>query len=122
VISKLLGIAAAAVLVFFAVQLAHAPKMALSLKIGVLAVIAVVGVAGILALLAPDEEDAPPAERLYTADEVARLVAAVQSGQLVPVAPAACKFCGGADPEATGVDGSRYHRRCFRDAFERGLT
>jgi hypothetical protein len=115
------GVAAAAVLTFFACQIFYAPKMSLPLKTGLIVAIAVIGIAGIIALLAPDDE-APPAEKLYTADEVAQLLAAVQAGQLVPALATTCKFCGGADPDATGVDGARYHRRCFRTAFENGKT
>jgi hypothetical protein len=78
-------------------------------------------VAGIFALLAPDGDELP-AEKLYTAAEVAQLLAAARSGGGATGAAEPCKFCGGAGAEATGVDGSRYHRRCFREAFDRGQT
>ena len=115
------SVAAAAILAFFAYQIALAPKVALPMRAGIVLAIAAIGVAGILALLVPDAPD-QPAEKLYTADEVAQLLAAAQAGRIAPVAPAHCKFCGGDDPEATGIDGARYHRRCFRAAFERGKT
>jgi hypothetical protein len=117
----LASIAAAAILSYFAYQIAFASKMPPPLRIGLIAAIAAIGVAGILALLAPDGDDAPP-EKLYTADEVAQLLTAAQAGRLGPAASAQCRFCGAADPDATGVDGSRYHRRCFREAFDRGKT
>src|ERR1700761_3568558 len=113
-----LAIAAAVVLTFFAMQIYYLPKIALVYKIVVIVVIAVVGVAGVAAMLSPDgDEDGPPVERLYTADEVAALLAAVQAGRLVPAAAEECKFCHGAEPDATGVDGSRYHTACFQSAF-----
>jgi len=121
VLRAALGVAAAAVLTFFACQVYDAIKMSLALRIGLIVAIAAIGIAGIVALLVPDD-DRPPPEKLYTADEVAALVAAVQSGRLVPAVATTCKFCGGADPDANGVDGARYHRRCFREAFERGKT
>ncbi len=116
-----LSVAAGSVLTFFACQVFYAPKISLPLKAGVIVTIAAIGIAGIIALLSPDTEPVP-AERLYTADEVAALVAAVQAGRLVAADPAICKFCGGAQPDATGVNGARYHQRCFREAFERGKT
>lgn len=116
------SIAAAVVLTFFAMQIFYAPKIALPFKIGTIVVIALTGVAGIVALLTPEPEETVPAQRLYTADEVAALVAAVQAGRLVAAAPPACKFCQGPQPDATGVDGSRYHQACFRAAFESGKT
>lgn len=117
------GIAAAVVLTFFAMQISYAPKIGLPYKVGMIVAIAVIGVAGIVALLTLDTVDEQvPAERLYTADEVAALIAAVQSGRLVPAGPEQCKFCGGAEPDATGVDGSRYHTACFQSAFRSGKT
>jgi hypothetical protein len=115
------SIAAAAILSFFAYQIVFAPKIAPSLKAAIVLAIAAIGVAGIFAVLAPDAEEAP-GEKLYTAEEVAQLLAAARSGRLATEAPERCKFCGGADAEATGVDGARYHRRCFREAFDRGQT
>jgi hypothetical protein len=115
------SIAAAAILAFFAWQIVNAPKIALPLRAGIVVAIAAIGIAGILALLAPDGDGAP-AKTLYTADEVAELLEAVQSGRLAPPVSAHCKFCGGADPDASGVDGARYHFRCFREAFDRGET
>jgi hypothetical protein len=85
-------------------------------------VIVVVGVAGLYSLLTPEPDDPLPSERLYTADEVAALVAAVQAGRLVAAAPETCKFCGGAQPDAHGVDGTRYHVRCFQTAYKSGKT
>ncbi|HVA34474.1 MAG TPA: hypothetical protein VNG31_10015 [Candidatus Baltobacteraceae bacterium] len=114
--------ASAIILTFFATQIYYAHDTKLPYKIGIIVVIAVVGFAGIHALLTPDLEDPPPGERLYTADEVAALVAAVQSGRLVAAAPQTCKFCQGAQPDATGVDGSRYHSHCFQAAYQRGKT
>ena len=116
------SIASAVILTFFASQIFYAHNMKLPYKIGLIVVIAVIGVAGIHALLTPDPEEPVPSERLYTADEVAALVAAVQSGRLVAAAPETCKFCHGEGPEATGVDGSRYHRRCFQAAYQSGKT
>lgn len=116
------AIAAAVVLTFFAMQTFYAPKISLPYKIGLIVAIAVIGVAGIIALLTPEPEERAPAPRLYTADEVAALVAAVQAGRLVAAAPAVCKFCAGPDPEATGVDGTHYHRRCFQTAYLAGKT
>src|SRR5471030_2456328 len=107
-----LGIAAAVIFTFFAMQIFYAQNIKVPYKIGMIAVIAVVGVAGIIALLTPEAEEAPAAERLYTADEVAALLAAVQSGRLVAAAPDQCRICHGPDPDATGVDGSRYHANC----------
>jgi hypothetical protein len=117
-----LGVAAAVILTFFAMQIFYDHKINLPYKITVIVVIAVIGIAGIAALLSPEPEEPAVTERLYTAGEVAALLAAVQSGQLVAAAPAMCKFCGAADPDATGVDGSRYHTRCFRTAYEIGKT
>jgi hypothetical protein len=117
-----LGIAAAVILTFFAMQIFYDQKIKLPYKISVIVVIAVIGISGIAALLTPEPEEPAVTERLYTADEVAALLAAVQSGRLVAAAPATCKFCGEADPDATGVDGSRYHARCFRTAYQVGKT
>jgi hypothetical protein len=116
------SIASAVILTFFAMQIYYAPHTNLSYKIAIMVVIAVVGFGGIHALLTPEPDEAPPAERLYTADEVAALVAAVQAGRLVPAAPDACKFCHGAQPDITGVDGSHYHRTCFQAAYKTGKT
>lgn len=117
-----LSIAAAVILTFFAMQIYYAAKIIVWYKIGLIAVIAVVGIAGISAILTPETEDAPPTERLYTADEVAALVAAVQAGRLVSAAAAECKFCHGPQPDVTGVDGSHYHRTCFQNAYQSGKT
>jgi hypothetical protein len=116
------SIASAVILTFFAMQIIYAHSTKLPYKIGIVAVILVVGVAGIHALLTPDPDEPVPSERLYTADEVAALVAAVQAGRLVAAAPDTCKFCGGAQPEATGVDGAHYHVRCFQAAYQSGKT
>jgi len=116
------SIAAAVIFTFFAMQIFYAQKLALPYKIAMIVLIAVIAVAGIIALLTLEPEEPAAAERLYTADEVAALVAAVQAGRLVAAAPATCKFCHGADPDATGVDGSRYHQRCFQAAFKSGKT
>lgn len=117
-----LGVAAAVILTFFAMQIFYDQKIGLPYKITVIVVIAVIGVAGIAALLSPEPEAPAVTERLYTADEVAALLAAVQAGRLVAAAPVTCKFCGAADPDATGVGGSRYHTRCFRAAYRAGKT
>jgi hypothetical protein len=117
-----LGVAAAVILTFFAMQIFYDQKIKVPYKIAVIVVIAVIGVSGIAALLSPEPEEPTVTEKLYTADEVAALLAAVQAGRLVAAAPAACKFCGEADPDATGVDGSRYHTRCFRTAYKTGKT
>jgi hypothetical protein len=117
-----LGIAAAVILTFFAMQIFYDQKIKLPFKIGSMLVIAVIGVAGIIAMLTPEAEEPLAAERLYTADEVAQLVAAVQAGRLVAAAPETCKFCRELGPDVTGVDGSRYHRSCFRSAYQRGTT
>jgi hypothetical protein len=117
-----LGIAAAVILTFFAMQIFYDQKIKLPFKIGSMLVIAVIGVAGIIAMLTPEAEEPVAAERLYTADEVAALVAAVQAGRLVAAAPETCKFCHEPKPDATGVDGARYHRRCFQSAYQRGNT
>jgi hypothetical protein len=116
------SIASAVILTFFACQIFYAQHTKLPYKIGIIVVIAVIGVAGIHALLTPEPDDPLPSERLYTADEVAALVAAVQSGRLVAAAPETCKFCNGAQPDVTGVDGSRYHRSCFQSAYQSGKT
>jgi hypothetical protein len=116
------SIAAAVILTFFAMQIYYAPKTTLPFKIAIISVIVVVGIAGITAILTPEPEEPVPSERLYTADEVAALVAAVQAGRLVAAAPETCKFCHGANPDATGVDGSRYHRQCFQTAYQSGRT
>lgn len=115
------AVACGSILTFFAVEIVVNQKMGLPLRIGAVAAIAAIGIAGIVSLLANDE-DVTPTEKLYTADEVAVLLAAVQSGKLVPAAAPLCKFCGGAAPEGTGVDGSRYHRACFRNAYTSGKT
>ena len=117
-----LGIAAAVILTFFAMQIFYAQNIKLPYKIGLMVVIAVIGVAGIIALLTPEAEEPPPAERLYTATEVAALLAAVQSGKLVAAAPDECRICHGPQPDATGVDGSRYHASCFQTAYKSGKT
>ena len=116
------AIASAVILTFFAMQIFYAPKMALGYKIGSILVIAAIGVAGIIALLTPEPDEPVATERLYTADEVAALLAAVQSGRLVAAAPEECKFCHGPQPDATGVDGSRYHFNCFQSAYQSGKT
>ena len=105
------------VLTFFACQIFLVSKMSLQLRIGAVVVIAAIGIAGIWALLSPDEEDGPPPERLYTSDEVAALLAAVQSGKLVAADPLTCKYCGKEKPEGTGPDGSHYHRACLQAAL-----
>jgi hypothetical protein len=116
------SIASAVVLTFFAMQIYYAPHTKLPYKIGIIVVIAVIGFGGIHALLTPEPDDLPAAERLYTSDEVAALLAAVQSGRLVAAAPNTCKFCSGAQPDVTGVDGSHYHRSCFQSAYKTGKT
>jgi hypothetical protein len=116
------AIASAVVLTFFAMQIFYAPKMTLPFKIGSILVIAVVGGAGIIALLTPEPEEPVATERLYTAEEVAALLAAVQAGRLVAAAPQECKFCHGPQPDVTGVDGSHYHRSCFQAAYQHGRT
>jgi hypothetical protein len=116
------SIAAAVILTFFAMQIFYASKVNLPYKIGMIAVIVVVGIAGIMAILTPEADDAVPTERLYTADEVAALVAAVQAGRLISAAPVECKFCHGPQPDVTGVDGSHYHRACFQNAYQSGKT
>lgn len=116
------AIAAAVILTFFAMQTFYAPKILLPYKIGLIVAIAVIGAAGIIALLTPEPEEPETAQRLYTADEVAALVAAVQAGRLVPAAPAVCKFCARPEPDATGVDGTHYHRSCFQAAYLSGKT
>jgi hypothetical protein len=116
------SIASAVILTFFACQIYFEPHTKLPYKIGIIAVIAIIGIAGIHALLTPEPDDPLPSERLYTADEVAALVAAVQSGRLVAAAPRTCKFCGEAQPDVRGVDGSEYHRRCFQIAYQSGKT
>lgn len=116
------SIAAAVILTFFAMQIFYAQKITLPYKIGLIVAIAVIGIAGITALLTPEPEEPAPAQRLYTADEVAALVAAVQAGRLVAAAPAICKFCDGPEPELTGVDGTHYHKKCFQAAYLSGKT
>jgi hypothetical protein len=116
------SIASAVVLTFFAMQIYYSPLTKLPYKIGIIVVIAVIGFGGIHALLTPEPDELPPAERLYTADEVAALLAAVQSGRLVAAAPETCKFCNGAQPDIAGVDGSHYHQRCFQSAYKTGKT
>jgi hypothetical protein len=116
------SIASAVILTFFAAQIFYAHNTKLPYKIGAIVVIAIIGIAGIHALLTPEPDEPAPSERLYTADEVAALVAAVQSGRLISAAPETCKFCHGEKPEATGPDGSRYHRRCFQAAYQSGKT
>ena len=116
------AIASAVILTFFAMQIFYAQKMGLGYKIGSIVVIAAIGVAGIIALLTPEPDEPVATERLYTADEVAALLAAVQSGRLVAAAPEECKFCHGPQPDATGPDGSRYHRTCFQTAYQSGKT
>ncbi len=117
-----LGVASAVILTFFAMQIFYDQKINLPYKITVIVVIAVIGIAGIAALLSPEPEEPVVTEKLYTADEVAALLAAVQSGRLVAAAPVTCKFCGAADPDSTGVDGSRYHAHCFQTAYSIGKT
>jgi hypothetical protein len=116
------AIASAVILTFFAMQIFYAPKMSLGYKIGSILVIAAIGVAGIIALLTPEPEEPVATERLYTADEVAALLAAVQSGRLVAAAAEECKFCHRPEPDATGPGGSRYHRSCFQAAYQSGKT
>ena len=119
----IVAVVCGSILSFFASQIFLNHKMGLQLRIGTIVVIAVIGIAGIVSLLSvDDDDDGPPAEKLYTADEVAALLAAVQAGKLVPAEPAVCKFCGGEKPEGTGVDGTRYHRACFRTAYQTGKT
>ncbi len=108
------------VLTFFACQIFIVGKMSLPLRIGAVVGIAIVGILGIVALLTPDEEDGPPPEKLYTADEVAALLAAVQAGKLVPAEPPVCHYCGKTGPEGTGADGSHYHRACLQAQLLRG--
>jgi phosphatidylglycerophosphatase A len=110
------------ILTFFATQIYLMHKYTLPMRIGVIATIAIIGIAGIGAILSPEEDEPVASEKLYTADEVAALMAAVPSGRLVAVEAATCKFCGEAKPDVTGVDGSRYHQRCFRAAYVSGKT
>jgi len=116
------GIGAAIFLTFFAMQIFYAQKIGLPYKIAIIGVIVVIGVSGITALLTPEPEEPAPAQRLYTAEEVAQLVAAVQAGRLVAAPPATCKFCGRPDPEINGIDGTHYHRKCFQAAYRVGKT
>jgi hypothetical protein len=116
------AVVCACILTFFATQIFILQKYALPTRIGVIVLIAVIGIAGIGAILTPDEDDVAPAEKLYTADEVAALLAAVQAGRLVPAEAPVCKYCGGVKPDTTGVDGARYHRACFRAAYQVGKT
>lgn len=116
------AIASAVILTFFAMQIFYAPKMTLMFKIGSIVVIALIGVAGIIAILTPEPDEPVATERLYTADEVAALLAAVQAGRLVAAPPEECRFCHLPQPDATGVDGSRYHRTCFQTAYQLGRT
>jgi hypothetical protein len=116
------SIASAVILTFFAMQIYYAPHTSLPYKIGIIAVIALIGFGGIHALLTPEPDDPLPAERLYTSDEVAALLAAVQSGRLVAATPDTCKFCSGTQPDVTGVDGSHYHQHCFQAAYQKGKT
>jgi hypothetical protein len=110
------------ILTFFATQIYLMHKYTLPMRIGVIATIAIIGIAGIGAILTPEEDEPVATEKLYTADEVAALLSAVQAGRLVAVEAATCKFCGEAKPEVTGIDGSRYHQRCFQAAYARGKT
>jgi hypothetical protein len=116
------SIASAVILTFFAMQIYYAPHTNVAYKIAIIVVIALIGFGGIHALLTPEADDLPPAERLYTSDEVAALLAAVQSGRLVAAAPDTCKFCHGAEPDINGVDGTHYHQRCFQAAYKTGKT
>jgi hypothetical protein len=116
------AVVCASVLTFYASRIYLTEKMALGLRIGAILAIALVGIAGIASLLQNDEEDGPPPERLYTADEVAALLAAVQAGTLVPATPPACKFCGLPGAEGTGPGGDRYHRACMQRAYATGKT
>jgi len=109
------------ILTFFAYNIFLTSKMSLLLRIGAVVAIVAIGVAGIIALITPEEDDLP-AEKLYTSDEVAALLAAVQSGKLVPADAAVCKYCGGAQPEGSAPDGSRYHRACQQTANQRSTT
>ena len=111
-----------AILTFFAVQIYLMHKYTLPVRIGVIVTIAIIGIAGISAILSPEEDEPVISEKLYTADEVAALLAAVQSGRLVAAESAPCKFCGEPKPDSTGVDGSRYHQRCFQAAYLSGKT
>lgn len=116
------AIASAALFTYFCLQIYQQQKVALPFKLAMIGAIVVVAVAGIAALILPEAQDEAPAERLYTAEEVEALIAAVQAGRLVPAPPEECKFCHGADPDATGVDGSRYHLTCFQTAYRGGKT
>jgi hypothetical protein len=119
----IVSFASAVILTFYATQIFYTHGMKLPLKIGVILVMAAIGFGGIHSLLTPEPEEEPVStERLYTAGEVAALVAAVQSGRLVVAAPDTCKFCGDAQPDVTGVDGSHYHQRCFQTAYQSGKT
>jgi hypothetical protein len=121
-IRTVLGIASAVILTFFAMQISYAQNIKLPYKIGMIVVIAAIGVAGITALLTPEPEEAAVPERLYTSDEVAALLAAVQAGRLVPAPPDECRICHGPQPDAVGVDGSHYHASCFQNAYKSGKT
>ena len=92
-------------------------------KFGSIAVIVVIGIVGAIAILQRDPPDETiGGERLYTAAEVAELLNAVRSagGRFVEaanVAPATCLFCGRPGADVHGLDGTRYHRRCFQAAY-----
>jgi hypothetical protein len=116
------SLASAVILTFFASQVFYDTKVKLPYKLGIILTIVVIGIAGIHAILTPEPDEPVASQRLYTADEVAALVAAVQSGRLVAAAPDTCKFCGEAQPEITGVDGAHYHQRCFQNAYQIGKT
>jgi hypothetical protein len=117
-----LSVVCAIILTFFATQIYILHRFALPVRIGIIVGIAIIGIGGIWAILSPEDEPVVPGEKLYTADEVAQLLAAVQAGRLVPVEPAVCKYCGGPKPDASGIDGTRYHVRCFQAAYQVGKT
>ena len=115
------AVAAGSILTFFACQVYLAMQIPLAGRIVVLAIIVVIGVAGIVATLQSDDEPVSQ-ERLYTAAEVREILEAVRAGKFTLASDDVCKFCNGASPEATGVDGLRYHRSCFQERFAVGKT
>ncbi len=112
-----------AIIAYFVFQIFVTKHMDRNFKYGSIAIIVAIGIVGAIAILQRDPtDDVAGGERLYTAAEVAELLNAVRSagGRFVDssnVAPVACAFCGEPNPDVRGLDGTRYHRRCFQAAY-----
>jgi hypothetical protein len=113
-----------AIIGFFAYQTFMAKHIAPPFKYGTIGIMLAIGIVGAMAILQRDPADEPESDgrRLYTAEEVAELLNAVRAGggryvEAASLSAAVCMFCGKANADVRGLDGTRYHRACFQRAY-----